>query len=148
MPFNILFNFKVALLNPFKSLNNILFMCSIWVPILEFLCTCTFVKTFSGLFRNTCTSCYTFSERLKFIVFKIDKTASKFLNEEEHGQYKNKELLKSYAAPVINIFWKKFSMDESYYYLTRFCQKKCNSLLNKKCPKRLILGICYFPIPR
>ena len=30
-------------------------------------------------------SCYTFSERLEFLVFTTDKTASENLNEEEHG---------------------------------------------------------------
>ena len=29
---------------------------------------------------------YAFSERLRFFVFKIDKTASKNSNEESHGQ--------------------------------------------------------------
>ena len=30
-------------------------------------------------------------ERLKFVVFKIDKTETKNLNEEEHGQSKNED---------------------------------------------------------
>ena len=38
-----------------------------------------------------CTSNYAFSEKLKFIFFKIDKTTSKNLNEEEHRQSGNKE---------------------------------------------------------
>ena len=37
-------------------------------------------------------TCHTFSERLKFVVFKIEKTALKNLNKEEHGQSDNENL--------------------------------------------------------
>ena len=70
-------------------------------------------------------TCHTFSERLKFVVFKIEKTALKNLNKEEHGQSDNenlkplKELLYSYCQHFLDFF----SIDGSYYYLIRFFQK-------------------------
>ena len=59
-------------------------------------------------------TCHTFSERLKFVVFKIEKTALKNLNKEEHGQSDNenlkplKELLCSYCQHFLDFFFNRW----------------------------------------
>ena len=52
--------------------------------------------------------CYTFSERLKFLFFKINKTPLK--NGE--SQFKAFEL--SYSSPILNSFWNNFFQKMSY----------------------------------
>ena len=98
-PFNVLFNFQITLLSQLTSTNNFLLMLSIWVESNKgfvysfFQYTCTFIIMFLGLFRNnmyiikefyTSISYHTYSDGLKLIVFKIDKIASKNLNDEKH----------------------------------------------------------------
>ena len=43
---------------------------------------------------------------MKFVVFKIDKTTSKVLNEEENGQCKNEqfESFERYSSPLAGIY--------------------------------------------
>ena len=54
----------------------------------HFSCTLAHFLTYLEI---TCISCYTLSERLKFALFKIDKTALNHLNGEEDKQSKNEE---------------------------------------------------------
>ena len=48
-----------------------------------------FLINFLAYIEVTCISCYTFSERFTFIVFNVDKIASKYFKEEEHRQSEN-----------------------------------------------------------
>lgn len=53
---------------------------------------------------------YAFSDRLKFVVFKIEKTAWKNLNDEEHKQPKNEESEAFQRVTLLRLqkFFKKF----------------------------------------
>ena len=62
--------------------------------------------TLSGLFRNNvCITLYIFWKIEVCIVFKIDKTVSKNLNEEEHEQSEKAEV-EAFKRAIIKIFWK------------------------------------------
>ena len=75
--------------------------------------------------------CYAFFKSFKidnikigsFKSSKIENATSKNLNDEEQGLSENEEFdsLKCYIPPTINFFF--FSIFESCYYLTTFCQK-------------------------
>lgn len=87
-----------------------------------FLQNCNFLITFFESYRNIKYIMLSIFRTIEVFFKKIDKTASKILNQEEHGQSENEKfwnLWKSYSPPVINVFW-FFLIDESYY-LTRFC---------------------------
>lgn len=85
-----------------KSLTNSasrLLRLELWIPSLYKLAL--FWSHLLSYFETRCISRYSFSERSKFAVVKINKNASKNFNEEEHLQSE-----KSYSPPIINIFWK------------------------------------------
>ena len=50
-----------------------------------------FQSCFLAYLETAIISCYAFSERLKFAVFKLDQIAFKNFNEEEHEQSENEE---------------------------------------------------------
>ena len=53
---------------------------------------------------------YAFSDRLKFVVFKIEKATWKNLNDEEHKQPKNKEfkIFQRVTLLLLQKIFKKF----------------------------------------
>ena len=77
---------------------------------------------------------------MKFVVFKIEKTALKNLNEEEHRKSDNEEF--EAFERVIPLFWIFFQyIGISYYCLTRFVGNFFDGLIDQNWPKMLILGI-------
>ena len=57
----------------------------LWRPLRPILIT------YSGLFETACLQYYAISEILQFLVFEIDKTASKNWNEEKNEEFKSFE---------------------------------------------------------
>ena len=74
------------------------------------LYTCSFLIAFYGYFKTTCISCCAFSERLNFVIFKIDKSALKNFNGEEHGQSENEdfEVFFQRSNQTSGLYWKIF----------------------------------------
>ena len=86
----------------------------LWRPLRPFLIT------FSGLFETACLQYYAISEILQFLVFEIDKTASKNWNEEKT---KNLNRLKEFSSYYTFFFKNFWWIDESFYSRTRICRK-------------------------
>ena len=69
---------------------------------------------------------YVFSEKLKFVVLKIDKTASKILNKQEYGQseYEIIEAFERVIALLLQTIFNFFKkINQKCCCSTRLCQK-------------------------
>lgn len=92
-----------------------------------------FQLRFLAYWERTCISFYAVYERLKFLVFKIDKIALKNLNQREHSQFENEEFetfektFSSYFEHFFRYFLyfclAFFVIAKSCYCLKRFCRK-------------------------
>ena len=94
--------------------------------IYPFLHVCIFQSRFLAFLETTLTPCYAFSERSKFYSFQYWQNSIKKIKWGRaraipRGIIRN--FWKNNSLHVINILWFFFSVDESYYYLTRICQK-------------------------
>ena len=92
-----------------------------------------FQLRFLAFLERTCILFYVVYERLKFLVFKIDKIASKNLNQGERRQFENEEfetfekIFPSYFKHFFRYFLyfcsAFFVIAKSCYCLTRFCRE-------------------------
>ena len=75
---------------------------------------------------DTIISCYILFERLKFEVFKTEKTGLRNLNDEKYRQSENEEF-EAFERIIIlllyTFFKKKIPIDKSHYCLTKVCWK-------------------------
>ena len=83
-------------------------MYALFVP--SFLCTYIYKSPFLACLDTTYISCYTFFKRLKFEVFKTEKSALKNLNERKYRQsMKNLTPFKKLLSFYYTHYFKKCS---------------------------------------
>ena len=102
------------------------FVLAISGPCIPFFVYFHFLITFFGLFRNKMCIMLRISRILKVAVFKIDKATLKNVIEKEFVPWRKKPLKELFSSYCINFLRMLYLIDESCYYLTKFCRKIFN----------------------
>ena len=118
------------------------------MPYLKFVNPSSHLSGYAPVFGNNLYIKLCIFWQTELVVFKINKTTSKYLNEQEHWQSENEEF-EAFETVVFLLLYIFFhSIDKPYNWLTRICRKIFfNSLLEDKWPEILISRTFFLTIP-